>query len=69
MQVCNKILNLDTSDSTAFHCKVSSLLDQLTPPSSLLQIVSLMQAGKFPEALKQMETSKHQALPPSLGLP
>lgn len=44
VKVCNKILNLDTSDSTAFHCKV----------------VALMQAGKFAEVLKQLDNSRHQ---------
>jgi len=42
VKVCNKILNLDTGDSTAFHCK----------------IVALMQAGKFTEVIKQLENSK-----------
>jgi len=44
IKVCNKIINLDTSDSTAFHCKV----------------VALMQIGKFTEVLKQIDSSKHQ---------
>jgi len=44
VKVCNKILNLDSNDVTAFHCKV----------------VALMQAGRFAETLKQMDASKHQ---------
>jgi len=44
VKVCNKILNLDNNDSTAFHCKV----------------VALMQAGKFPEVLKQLDQNRHQ---------
>ena len=38
VKICNKILNLDPSDGTAFHCK----------------IVSLVQAGKFTDCLKQI---------------
>jgi len=38
VKICNKILNLDPSDGTAFHCK----------------IVSLVQAGKFQDCLKQI---------------
>lgn len=44
VKVCNKILNLDSQDATAFHCKV----------------VALMQVGKFAEVLKQVDTSRHQ---------
>jgi len=43
IKVCNKLLNLDQSDSTAFHCK----------------IVAMVQAGKFNDCLKQLENSKH----------
>jgi len=42
IKVCNKILNLDQNDKTAFHCK----------------IVAMVQAGKFQDCLKQLETSK-----------
>ena len=38
LKVCNKILNVDPKDDTAFHCKM----------------VCLMQTGKFSEAYKQM---------------
>jgi len=43
IKVCNKLLNLDQNDSTAFHCK----------------IVAMVQAGKFSECIKQLENSKH----------
>eukprot|EP00092_Neocalanus_flemingeri_P002840 GFUD01003038.1.p1 GENE.GFUD01003038.1~~GFUD01003038.1.p1 ORF type:complete len:670 (+),score=255.64 GFUD01003038.1:44-2053(+) len=43
IKVCNKLLNLDQSDSTAFHCK----------------IVAMVQAGKFTDCLKQLENSKY----------
>jgi len=43
IKVCNKILNLDSMDATAFHCKV----------------VAMIQAGKFTDCLKQMDNSKH----------
>ncbi len=42
MQVCNRILNLDPADGLAFHCKMAAML----------------QAGRFEEALKQMESTK-----------
>lgn len=42
VKICNKILNCDPSDSTAFHCKV----------------VALIQAGKFDDCLKQLKNSK-----------
>jgi len=42
IKVCNKLLNLDQSDSTAFHCK----------------IVAMVQAGKFQDCLKQLQNSK-----------
>ena len=41
LKLCNKILGVDGQDSTAFHCK----------------IVSLMQLSKFDDALKQIRTS------------
>ena len=44
MQVCNKLLNLDQNDKTAFHCK----------------IVAMVQAGKFQDCLKQLEISKFE---------
>jgi len=44
IKVCNKILNFDQGDSTAFHCK----------------IVAMVQAGKFTDCLKQLENSKHE---------
>lgn len=43
IKVCNKILNLDSQDVTAFQCKV----------------VAMIQAGKFADCLKQIEGSKH----------
>ena len=39
VKVCNKILSLAPTDTTAFHCK----------------IVCMVQTGKFQEALKQIE--------------
>jgi len=42
IKVCNKIINLDQNDSTAFHCK----------------IVAMVQAGKFQDCLKQLSNSK-----------
>jgi len=42
IKVCNKLLNLDQNDKTAFHCK----------------IVAMVQAGKFQDCLKQLEISK-----------
>ena len=44
VQICNKILNCDPTDSTAFHCK----------------IVALIQAGKFDDCLKQLNNSKFE---------
>ena len=38
LKVCNKILNIDPKDETAFHCRM----------------VCLMQVGKFEDALKQI---------------
>jgi len=43
IKVCNKILNLEPGDGTAFQCKV----------------VAMIQAGKFLDCLKQIENSKH----------
>jgi len=42
VKICNKILNCDPSDSTAFHCKM----------------VVLIQVGKFDDCLKQLNNSK-----------
>jgi len=42
IKVCNKLLNLDQADSTAFHCK----------------IVAMVQAGKFQDCIKQLINSK-----------
>jgi len=44
IKVCNKLLNLDQNDKTAFHCK----------------IVAMVQAGKFQDCLKQLEISKFE---------
>ena len=45
-QICNKLLNLDSSDATAFHCKV----------------VALVQGGRFQDCLKQLESNKFPEL-------
>jgi len=42
IKVCNKLLNLDAHDATAYHCK----------------IVAMVQAGKFMDCLKQLENNK-----------
>jgi len=42
IKVCNKLLNLDAHDATAYHCK----------------IVAMVQAGKFTDCLKQLENNK-----------
>jgi len=44
VKICNKILNLDPADATAFHCK----------------IVALIQAGKVQDCLKQVANSKFE---------
>jgi len=44
IKVCNKLLNLDQNDSTAFHCK----------------IVAMVQAGKFQDCIKQLESGRFE---------
>jgi len=44
IKACNRLLNLDTTDSLAFHCK----------------IVSLIHCGKFDDALKQIDGTRFE---------